>query len=123
MDQIGNQPKTIGERLKDFADTRRAQENGQGETKRPTHNVSVASEQVFENGKIIEQLESEIAMPLVAKDEVLLTSSEAAKLLGYTEKSFRNSVALGKVPHYKLFGQNRFKKSELLGLLVRVVAK
>jgi len=44
-------------------------------------------------------------------------------ILGYTDKSFRNAVSSGKIPHYKIFNRNRFKKSELLSLLVKVDIK
>jgi excisionase family DNA binding protein len=53
----------------------------------------------------------------------LMKSAEAANLLGLSVKGLRNLASAGKIPHYKLFGQNRFKKSELMGLLVKVEIK
>ncbi|MBK7889296.1 MAG: helix-turn-helix domain-containing protein [Bdellovibrionales bacterium] len=56
-------------------------------------------------------------------NEEYLNSEQAAKLLAFPLKSFRNAVSMGRIPHYKLFGHNRFKKTELLKLLVRVEPK
>ncbi|MBL7671375.1 MAG: helix-turn-helix domain-containing protein [Bdellovibrionaceae bacterium] len=65
-----------------------------------------------------------VSVPKIAEDEILLTSAEAAKLLGFNAKSFTNTVAAGKFPHYYLMGnRNRFKKSELLTLRTRVDSK
>ncbi len=124
MDQSGNQTKSIGESLKELADMRRAQDRAEAEARRLGQSVNIVRTQVlFEEAKPAEQTEAVTPASSVTDDEALLTSAEAAKLLGYSEKSFRNAVSLGKIPHYKLFGQNRFKKSELLALLIRVEPK
>lgn len=124
MDQNGNQPKSMGEKLKEFADMRRAHDRAEAEAKRLGQPAShISTQTLFEEAKLVEQTDPIMPSASVTEDEALLTSADAAKLLGYSEKSFRNSVSMGKVPHYKLFGQNRFKKSELLGLLVRVEPK
>lgn len=115
---------THGEALHELAELRRAQDRAEAEARRLGQPVNNFRTQVtFEETKPIEKIVATVVSSSVTEDEVLLTSAEAAKLLGYSEKSFRNSVAKGKVPHYKLFGQNRFKKSELLGLLVRIEPK
>lgn len=120
MDENGTKTKTVSEMLKEFADMRRAQDRAEAEARRLGQPLNhVRTQAPSEEAKPVEQAVT-MSSPAVTDEEALLTSAEAAKLLGYSEKSFRNSVAMGKVPHYKLFGQNRFKKSELLGLLVRV---
>lgn len=124
MDQNGNQPKTNGEKLKEFADMMRAQDRAEAEAKRLGQPVNrVGTQALFEEAKPIDQTDAVIPSPSVTEDDALLTSADAAKLLGYSEKSFRNAVSLGKIPHYKLFGQNRFKKRELVDLLIKVEVK
>lgn len=123
MDENGTKTKTVSEMLKEFADMRRAQDRAEAEARRlgqPLNHVTALAPS--EEVKPIAQTVT-TSSPAVTDDEALLTSAEAAKLLGYSEKSFRNAVSLGKIPHYKLFGQNRFKKSELVALLIRVEAK
>ena len=123
MDENGTKPKSISEMLKEFADMRRAQDRAEAEARRLGQPLShVRMQAPYEEAKPVEQAVT-MSPPVVTNEEALLTSAEAAKLLGYSEKSFRNSVAMGKVPHYKLFGQNRFKKDELLSLLVKIEKK
>jgi excisionase family DNA binding protein len=115
---------THGEALRGLADFRRAQDHAEAEAKRLGQQLVHSRPQVFAESKPASQIQSVERTPSFTDEEILLTSSEAAKLLGYgSEKSFRNAVAAGKIPHYKLMGQNRFKKSELLALLVRVGPK
>ncbi|MEN0059628.1 MAG: helix-turn-helix domain-containing protein [Bdellovibrio sp.] len=122
MDQNANQPKTIGEMLKEFADQVRAQDKADAEARRLGQPVRTVTPPASEKKAAVH--EAQISSdPKVSEDEIFLNSAEAAKLLGYTEKSFRNLVSLKKISHYKLMGQNRFKKSELLSLLVKVEAK
>ncbi|MBL7670760.1 MAG: helix-turn-helix domain-containing protein [Bdellovibrionaceae bacterium] len=123
MDQNVNQPKkTIGEMLKELADQARAQDKADAEARRLGQPIKTITTSVFEEKAIAYDTQVS-SMPKESENEILLNSSEAAKLLSYTEKSFRNAVAAGKIPHYKLLGQNRFKKSELLSLLVKVELK
>lgn len=115
---------THGEALRGLADFRRAQDHAEAETKRLGQPLAQPRPQVFAESKPTSQIQSVEGTPSFTEGEILLTSSEAAKLLGYgSEKSFRNAVSAGKIPHYKLMGQNRFKKIELLALLVRVEPK
>jgi len=117
MDQTGNKPKLT---LKGLADMKRAQECAEAEAIKLGQPASSVRAQIFQEPKHVEQIKTEMPIPLLTMEEALLNSAEGAKFLGYTKKSFRNAVAAGKIPHYKLLGQNRFKKSELLGLLIRV---
>lgn len=114
-----------GEALHQLANLRRAQDRAEAEARRHGQAHGHLTPQTFEEPRRpAPQVESVEQARSFTEDEILMTSSEAAKLLGYaSEKSFRNAVAAGKIPHYKLMGQNRFKKSELLGLLVRVEPK
>lgn len=121
MDQNGNQPKTISEMLKEFADQAREQDRIEAEAKKLGQPIKRFTNP--EEKPDVQNIEVHPSVLPIKDDEILLTSSEGAKLLGYTEKSFRNAVAAGKIPHYKLLGQNRFKKSELLSLLVKVEIK
>ncbi len=123
MDENGTKTKTVSEMLKEFADMRRAQDRAEAEARRLGQPIRPTPIQVAEEKPVTQDTKASPSTAAFTEDEILLTSSEAATLLGYTEKSFRNLVSLKKVPHYKLMGQNRFKKSELLGLLVRVEAK
>lgn len=126
MDQSGSPTKTVSQKLKEMADMKRVQlaaEAVAAEAKRrglppPPSQENIIAQQVKPSQEVIA-----VSSASDEIDENLLTSSQAARLLGYAEKSFRNSVALGKIPYYRLFGRNRFKKSELLGLLVRVEKK
>lgn len=123
MDENGTKTKTHGELLKELADMRRAQDRAEAETRRLGQPLShVTARAPSEEANPVEQTVT-MSPPAVTDDEALLSSADGAKLLGYTEKSFRNAVSAGKIPHYKLLGQNRFKKSELLALLVRVDPK
>lgn len=123
MDENGTKTKTVSEMLKEFADMRRAQDRAEMEAKRLGQPIRPAPIQMIEEKPAIQETKAQALSVAFTEDEILLTSAEGAKLLGYSEKSFRNAVAAGKIPHYKLLGQNRFKKSELLGLLVRVEPK
>lgn len=49
----------------------------------------------------------------------LLTSAEAAELLRISVPTLHNLVSVGKVPAYKLGRRNRYKKEELLRLLIK----
>ena len=111
---------THGEALHELANLRRAQDRAEDEARRLGQPTPHIRPQAVEEQKTVVQVQPIEKAPSFTDDEILLTSSEGAKLLGYGEKSFRNAVAAGKIPHYKLMGQNRFKKSELLGLLIRV---
>ena len=102
---------------------RRAQDRADAEARRLGQPLRPTPIQVIEAKPVIQETKDQPSTTALSEDEILLTSAEASKLLGYTEKSFRNLVSLGRIPHYKLMGQNRFKKSELLGLLVRVESK
>lgn len=123
MDENGTKTKTVSEMLKEFADMRRAQDRADAEARRLGQPLRPTPIQVIEAKPVTQETKDQPSSSAFTEDEILLTSAEGAKLLGYSEKSFRNAVAAGKIPHYKLLGQNRFKKSELLGLLVRVESK
>ncbi|OQW48546.1 MAG: hypothetical protein A4S09_13675 [Proteobacteria bacterium SG_bin7] len=114
---------THGEALHELAELRRAQDRAEAEARRLGQPISITKPQAVEEPKPALQVQSVERGPSFSEDEILLTSAEGAKLLGYSEKSFRNAVAAGKIPHYKLLGQNRFKKSELLSLLMKVEVK
>lgn len=116
---------THGEALHAFAEFRRAQDRAEVEARRLGQPISPIRLQAVEEAKPAPQAQSVERAPSFTEDEIFLTSAEAAKLLGYgSEKSFRNAVAAGKIPHFKLMGnQNRFKKTEMLALLVRVAPK
>ncbi|OQW54955.1 MAG: hypothetical protein A4S09_17375 [Proteobacteria bacterium SG_bin7] len=116
---------THGQALHELAEWRRAQDRAEAEARRLGQPVPQIRLQAVEEPKAAPQIQSVERTSSVTEDEIFLTSAEAAKLLGYSsEKSFRNAVAAKKIPHYKLMGnQNRFKKSELLALLVRVDPK
>lgn len=125
MDQNGNPTKTVSEMLKEFADTERAQGKAEAEAKRlGLPSPSLQAKKAAEPPQTPQMMGSVPSSgDEVKPDEALLSSSQAAHLLGYSEKSFRNLVSKGKIPHYKLLGQNRFKKIELLSLLVKVESK
>ncbi len=115
---------THGEALHELANLRRAEDRAEAEARRLGQPHFHLRPQAVEEPKPVAQVQSTERAPSFTEDEILLTSSEAATLLGYgSEKSFRNAVSLGKIPHHKLFGQNRFKKSELFSLLVKVEIK
>ncbi|MGE4130141.1 MAG: helix-turn-helix domain-containing protein [Bdellovibrionales bacterium] len=116
---------THGEALHELAELRRAQDRAEVEARRLGQPIHHIRQQAVEEPKPAPQAQSVERVPSFTEDEIFLTSAEAAKLLGYgSEKSFRNAVAAGKIPHYKLMGnQNRFKKTEMLALLVRVEPK
>lgn len=115
---------THGEALHELAELRRAQDRAEAEARRQGQPYLHLRPQAVEEPRPAPQVQAVERTPSFTEDEILLTSVEAAKLLGYrSEKSFRNAVAAGKIPHYKLMGSNRFKKSELMGLLVRVEQK
>lgn len=46
-----------------------------------------------------------------------LTSKEAAQYLRVSVGSLRNMVSNGQIPHFKLFGRNRFHRKDLRQLL------
>lgn len=115
---------THGEALHELAELRRAQDRAEAEARRLGQPVPHIRSQAIEEPKPAPQNQPVERAPSFTEDEIFLTSAEATKLLGYgSEKSFRNAVAAGKIPHFKIFGQNRFKKSELLALLVRAEPK
>lgn len=123
MDENGIKPKSVSEMLKEFADMRRAQDRANAEARRMGEPIRPTPIRVTEERSTLQETKAQSSSTALTEDEIFLTSSEAATLLGYMAKSFRNAVAAGKIPHYKLFGQNRFKKSELLKLLTRVEPK
>lgn len=51
-------------------------------------------------------------------DEEFLTSKEAAAFLKISEAVLRNKTSSGQIPYYKFFRSNRYKKSDLLNLLL-----
>lgn len=124
MDQGGQGNKMpIGDILKMYADKRRETERAQDEARK----LGLPMPNEVRRADALSGLSHNQAVPTTAQpvgsDDDILTSEQAAKLLGFSTKSFRNAVAAGKVPHYKLFGQNRFRRDELLALLVKVDIK
>lgn len=129
MDQNGKRTE-VGSLLEELANERRANELAKLEARQDgnihgskTWDKNVEPPKLAPVMPITEAVTVAVAESKVVDEGSILTSAEAARLLGYSEKSFRNMVSDGKVPHYKLFGQNRFKKSELMGLLVKVETK
>lgn len=120
MDQSGNKTKSAGELLREFADQRRAQDRAEAEARRLGQPIPPVKTQPIEEPKPVSH---EPSLSLKEDGNDYLNSEQAAKLLGFSIKSFRNAVAARKIPHYRLFGQNRFKRDELLALLVRVDPK
>ena len=49
--------------------------------------------------------------------EEFLTTNEAAEFLKIPVGSLRNNTSNGRIPFFKLFGSNRYKKSDLINLL------
>jgi excisionase family DNA binding protein len=124
MEQNGKK-LSVGEMLKQLADKRREDERAKDEARKLAWSGNrVESESVSANPTNQSEVSTELskASPkeLSGAEERFLTSAEAAKVLGYSEKSFRNKVSEGKIPHYRLFGQNRFKLSELICLIKKV---
>ena len=130
MEENGNddmQGKDIGKILKHYADLQRAEDKAReaGRAGQPFHTMP-APTAVHINARPVDGAQTQVSTQVktIDADEGLMTSAQAARFLGYTsEKSFRNAVSARRIPHYKLFDQNRFKKSELLGLLVKVEVK
>lgn len=50
-------------------------------------------------------------------DDIWWTSAEVTKYLKIHPKTLMNLVSLGKVPYYKLFHSNRYKKSDIEALI------
>ena len=130
MEQNGNGPKDTGSMLKKLADIRRASEaeiqSAKREGRAPVlHDVCIepiATSAVSSPAKLTTDATTNTPSG-DQDDEALMTSAEAAEFLGLSVKGLRNLASAGKVPHYKLFGHNRFKRSELLALLIRVEKK
>jgi Helix-turn-helix domain len=99
-----------GERLRVLADLRRSRDENP--------EVSTAVPELLDYVK----MNNEDPLQLEASD-CLMDSIQAAKLLGYSVKGFRNLVSSGKIPMFKILGRNRFKRSELLSLAKRVHTK
>lgn len=55
---------------------------------------------------------------LSIESEEFLTTKEAAAFLKISEAVLRNKTSSGQVPYYKFFRSNRYKKSDLLSLLL-----
>jgi excisionase family DNA binding protein len=53
-------------------------------------------------------------------DETFLTSAQAAKLLNLSQKGLRGMASKGKIPYYKLGREFRYKRSELIKMMVPV---
>jgi len=127
MEQNGNNgspPDKMEGMLKKFADMRRAQTRAEDEARKLGKPLPTSHQPMVLESAPFKSSEDIVTPSKTPKEEdVILTSTEAAKLLGYAPKSFMNAVSAGKIPHYKLFGQNRFKKQELLNLLVKVEVK
>lgn len=51
-------------------------------------------------------------------DDEFFTSKEAAAFLKISEAALRNKTSSGQIPYYKFFRSNRYKKSDLLNLLL-----
>jgi excisionase family DNA binding protein len=55
-------------------------------------------------------------------DEALLTSAQAAKLLKLSEKGLRGMAQKGRISHFKLGREYRFRKDDLFKMMLRVEA-
>lgn len=131
MEQNGNRPKDVGSKLKMMADVRRTNDVETVAAKREGRVPNLInafldpSAAYVMTSPPIEKVESiDSPGPGIREDAPpLMTSAEAANFLGLSVKGLRNLTSSGKVPHYKLFGHNRFKKDELTGLLKKVPVK
>jgi len=68
-----------------------------------------ATEKLFDNSEV-ENFDSE-------HDE-FYTTEQAASFLKVSKKRILNLASSGKLPFYKLFNSNRYRKSELLKLIL-----
>lgn len=60
---------------------------------------------------------------LKSESEEWLTSTEVSQYLKISKKTLMNKVSLGHIPRYKLGRLNRYKKSEIEGLILPTRSK